>query len=66
MGGSIDMEWKGCESIRCWTHYVILNYGLNLGLSRSNYEIAISQEWEGQLTWNENDGSQFTYLPVLH
>ena len=22
MGGPIDMEWKGCESIRCYTHFV--------------------------------------------
>ena len=31
--GSIDMEWKGCESKACWT----LSYDLDLGLSRSNF-----------------------------
>ena len=36
MGGLINMEWKGCESIGCWTHYVTLNYDLHLGFSRSN------------------------------
>ena len=25
MGELIDMEWKGCESLGCWTHYVTLN-----------------------------------------
>ena len=44
MGGSIDMEQKGCESIGCWTHYVTLSY-----------EITISQVWEGWLTWNKKD-----------
>ena len=28
MGGSIDMEWKGCESIGCCTHYVTFSYVL--------------------------------------
>ena len=26
--GWIDMEPKGCESIRCWTHVVTLNFDL--------------------------------------
>ena len=30
MGGSIDMEWKGCELIGCWTHFETLGYVLNL------------------------------------
>ena len=25
MGWPIDMEWKGCESIGCYTHFVTLN-----------------------------------------
>ena len=39
MGGPIDMEWKGCESIGCYTHFVTfdldLNHDLDLGFSRS-------------------------------
>ena len=53
MGGWINMEWKESESLRCWTHYVTFNYDLDLGLSRSHFEISISQEWDGQMTWNE-------------
>ena len=26
MGGSINMEEKGCESIGCWTHNVTFSY----------------------------------------
>ena len=28
MGGLIDMERKGCESIGCYTHIVTLNFDL--------------------------------------
>ena len=59
MGGPIDMERKGCESIGCYTHFVTFNFYLNhdldLGFSRSNFENALSQEWEVRLTWNERD-----------
>ena len=58
MGGPIDMERKGYESIGCYTYFVTLNYDLDLGFSRSNFENAVSQEWEGQLTWNQRDVSQ--------
>ena len=38
MGWPIDMEWKGCESIECWTHVVSFNSDLtrelDLGFSR--------------------------------
>ena len=34
-----------------------LTDGLDLDLSRENIEIAVSQEWEGRLTWNEMDVS---------
>ena len=57
MGWPIDMELKGCESIECWTLVVTFNvhltHDLDLGFSRSNFENAVSQEWEGRLTWNE-------------
>ena len=62
MGWPIDMESKGYESIECWTHVVTFNvhltYDLDLGFSRSNFENAVSQEWEGRLTWNERDVSR--------
>ena len=58
----IDMESKGCESLECWTHVVTFNvhltHDLDLGCSRSNFENAVPQEWEGQLTWNERDVSR--------
>ena len=62
MGWLIDMELKGCESIGCYTHFVTLNvhftHDLDLGFSRSNFENAVSQEWEGRLTWNGRDLSR--------
>ena len=62
MGGPIDMERKGCESIECWTYVVTFNvhlfHDLDLGFSRSNFEKVVSQEWDGQLTWKERDVSR--------
>ena len=55
MGGPIDMERKGYESIGCYTYFVTLSYDLDLGFSRSIFENDVSQEWEGQLTWNQRD-----------
>ena len=60
-GWLIDLKWKGCESMRCWTHYVTLTLDLTndfqLGFSRSNFQTATSQECEGQLTCNERNVS---------
>ena len=56
MGGLIDMEPKGCESIGCQTHFVTLNFDptLDLGISRSIFNSCISgmggpinMEWKG-------------------
>ena len=62
MGCPIDMEQKGCEWTECWTNVVTFNsdltHDLDLELSTSNFEIAVSQEWDGRLTWNEKDVSQ--------
>ena len=62
MGCPIDMERKGCERTECWTHVVTLNFDhthdLDHEFFRSNFEIAVSQEWEGRLTWNERDMSR--------
>ena len=43
MGGTIDMERKGYESIGCFTYFVTLSYDLDLGFARSNFENAVSQ-----------------------
>ena len=57
-GGLINMERK---SIWCWICYVILKFDLthelDLRFWSSVFEIAVSQEWEGQLTWSERDVS---------
>ena len=62
MGWQIDMELQGCESMECGTHVVTLNFhithDLDLGFSRSNFENAVSQEWEGRLTWSERNVSR--------
>ena len=48
MGRPIVFKQKECGSIRCWTHYMTLNFDPthdhNPGFSRSNFEIAVSQE----------------------
>ena len=68
MGGRIDMEQKGCESIGCYTHLTFnldLNHDLDLGFSRSNFEKVVSQEWDGRLTWNERDVSRYNVGHML-
>ena len=69
MEGPIDMEWKGCESIGCYTLFVTSNFDLNpdldLGFSRSNFEKVVSQEWDDRLTWNEKDVSLKNVGPML-
>ena len=61
MGCLIDMDRKGYESTECWTHVVTFNfdltYDLDFEFSRSNFENALSQEWDGRSTWNERDMS---------
>ena len=71
MGGQIDMERKRFESAECWIHVVTLNlnvylfHDLDLGFSRSNFEKVVSQEWDGQLTWNERDVSRYNVRLAL-
>ena len=48
-----------------YTFFVTLSYDLDLGFSRSNFENAVSQEWEGQLTWNQRDVSRLNVGPML-
>ena len=56
LDSSTDMERKDVRKKGCWTYYVSLNFDLAHDLvfvfSRSNFPIAISQEWKGQLTWS--------------
>ena len=59
--GLIDVRWKGSELIWYWADCMILpfdhTHDLDLGVSRSESEIALSQEWGGRLTMNEKDVS---------
>ena len=54
--GLIDVKWKGSELIRYWTDRMTLlfdhTHDLDLEVSRSDFEIALSQEWDGRLPWN--------------
>ena len=52
------MERRGYESIGWYTFFVTLSCDLDLEFSRSNFENAVFQEWEGQLTWNQRDVSR--------
>ena len=62
MGWPIDMELKGCESIKCWTHAVTFNVHLTrdlyLGFSRSNFKKSYLRNGTADQTWNERDVSQ--------
>ena len=57
----IDVKWKGSKLKGYWADYMTLpfdhTHNLDLGVSRSEFEIALSQEWDGRLTWNEKDVS---------
>ena len=59
--GLIDVKWKGSELIWHWAHCMTLpfdhTHDLDLGVSRSESEIALSQERGGRLTWNEKESS---------
>ena len=56
MGCPSDMERKGCESTECRPHVVTFNFDLTHDLDIEFS--AVSQEWEGRLTWNERDVSR--------
>ena len=59
--GLIDVKWKGSKLIWYWADCMTLpldrTHDLDLGVSRSESEIAISQEWGCRLTLNEKDVS---------
>ena len=54
MGWPIDIDQERCESIECWTHIVISNFylthHLDLGFSKLDILITVSQDREGRLT----------------
>ena len=56
-GWVIEMEWKGSESIRCWTHYVTHFQAwimtLTLDFQGQILKSCIYLEWGGRLTWND-------------
>ena len=57
--GLIDVKWKGSELIWYWANCVTLpfdhTHDLDLGVSRSETEIALSQECGGRLTMDKTD-----------
>ena len=61
--GLMDVKWKRSELIWYWADCMTLpfdhTHDLDPGveISRSESEIALSQEWDGRLTWNEKDVS---------
>ena len=61
--GLIDVKWKRSELIwycaDCMTMPFDHTHDLELGveISRSESEIALSQEWDSRLTWNDQDVS---------
>ena len=61
MVGPIDVKRKGGASVGYWVSYVTLTFDptrdLGLVISMSKFEIALFEEWEGWLTWNERDVS---------
>ena len=67
--GLIDVKWKGSELIGYWADYMTLTFDhthyLDLGVSGSKSEIASSQEWDSQLTWNEKNASHQFMTMIL-
>ena len=69
--GLIDVKWKRSELIWYWAECMTLpfdhSHDLDLGveISRSESEIALSQEWDGPLTWNEKDVSHPLVTMIL-
>ena len=57
--GLIDVKWKGSELIWYWADCMTLpfdhTHDLNLVVSKSESEIALSREWGGRLTMIEKD-----------
>ena len=52
MLGPIDMKQKGSVLLRYWVNHVNLIFSLDLWFFKVKFEIALSQEWEGQSIWD--------------
>ena len=67
--GLINMKLKGSKLIRYWADYMTFpfdhTHDLDLEVSRSVFEISLSQEWNGWLTWNERDVSHPCMAMIL-
>ena len=61
--GPIEVKWKWSELISYWANCMSLPFDHThdldpeVEISWSKSEIALSQEWDGRLTWNEKDVS---------
>ena len=57
----IDVKRKRSETVRYWADYMTLpfehTHDLDLEVSRSKFEIALSHELEGRLIWKQRDVS---------
>ena len=69
MHDPIDMKQKVCELIWHWTYYMTLTFDpaheLDLGFSRSNFEVVISEEQVVLLARNEKDMNQYHVRPTI-
>ena len=69
--GLIDVKWKRSELIWYWADCMTLpldhTHALDPGvqISRQESEIALSQEWDGPLTWNKKDVSHLFITMIL-
>ena len=57
----IDVKWKGSKIIGYWADCMTLPFDHTMTLTfmfqGQESEIALSEEWDRQLTWNEKDAS---------
>ena len=67
--GLIDVKCIGSELIWYWADCMTLPFDhihdLDFGVSRSEFEIALSQEWGGRLTMREKDASHLFMIMIL-
>ena len=65
----IDVKWKGTELVKYWADCMTFpfdhTHDLDLDVSSSKFEIALSQEWDGRLTWNERGVSRPFMIMIL-
>ena len=67
--GLIDVKWKWNELIWYWADCMTFDHTHDLDpcveISRSKSEKALSQEWDGRLTWNEKYVSHPFMIMIL-